>query len=48
MIEKIFGGIILINLLSTKSVSVLVKEDYRKVKTKQIKDMNRIPFKTVI
>lgn len=31
MIEKIIGGIILINLLSTKSVSVLVKEDYRKV-----------------
>ena len=34
MIERIIGGIILINLLSTKSVSVVVKEDYRKVKDK--------------
>ena len=35
MIERIIGGIILINLLSTKSVSVVVKEDYRKVKDKK-------------
>ena len=41
MIERIIGGIILINLLSTKSVSVVVKEDYRKVKDK--KKCRRLP-----